>query len=177
MRGTLRGPSKFKTMKTIHPISLLTIVALFLGCENGKSKNDELGTENRVFDYAGLLTAEQEDSIFTLIEELELNIGSQIAVLTIDSLGGQKMEEFSINFLDNAELGRPTHRDGLLITVAHKDRKVRIEVGVGLENIIKDEVAAKLIREDLVPKFREGKFGSADCGIHLYSWIYNSITN
>ena len=150
-------------MRTNYPIILLTIVGLLLCCENKKVKDDELRIENRVIDHANILTTEEEDSIFTLIETLDVNIGSKVAVLTIDSLGGQKIEEFSINFVDSMGLGRPTHRDGLLITVVHKDRKARIEVGIGLENIIKDELAARLIREDLAPKFREGRFGDGLC--------------
>lgn len=146
-------------MKTTYPVILLTIVGLFLCCEGKKVNNDELRIENRVIDHADILTTGQEDSIFTLIENLDLNIGSQVAVLTIDSLGGQRIEEFSIKFVDKLDLGRPTHRDGQLIIVAHNDRKIRIEVGIGLENIIGDEVAARLITEELAPKFREGKFG------------------
>lgn len=154
-------------MSTIRKLALLIVAAAFcICCENSRVKERELKIENRVIDHADILTTEQEDSIFSLIKTLDVNIGSQIAVLTIDSLDGQKIEEFSINFLENVGLGRPTHRDGLLITVAHKDRKVRIEVGIGLENIIKDEVAAKFIREDLAPKFREGKFGN---GLYIVS--------
>ena len=147
-------------MRTCHPAIVLTIVGLSVCCESKKVEHDQLRIENRIIDQADILTREQEDSIFTLIEKLEGSIGSQVAILTIESLGGQKIEEFSINFLEDLDLGRPTHRDGLLITVAPRDRKVRIEVGIGLENIIRDEVAARLIREDLAPKFREGKFGN-----------------
>lgn len=60
---------------------------------------------------------------------------------------------------DSLGLGRPTYNDGILITIAFKDRMARIEVGTGLENIIKDEIAAEIIREELAPKFREENYG------------------
>ena len=60
---------------------------------------------------------------------------------------------------DSLRLGRSTHNDGLLITVSFFDRRARIEVGTGLENIIKDEIAAEIIREDMAPRFREENYG------------------
>jgi uncharacterized protein len=65
---------------------------------------------------------------------------------------------------EELRLGRSTHNDGLLIAIVTMERKIRIEVGTGLENIIKDEVAARIIRDDMAPLFRQEKYGQ---GIYL----------
>ena len=104
-------------------------------------------------DQADLLTGQQEDSLFASIQDLEKNIGSQIAVLTISSLNGEKIEEYSLRVAEKSRFGREKYDDGILITVAHNDRQMRIEVGYGLEKIITDDMAARIIREQMAPRF------------------------
>jgi uncharacterized protein len=94
------------------------------------------------------------------MEQLESKVGSQVAVLTILSLEGEKIEEVSLRYAEATRLGRATHNDGVLITVAYTDRQMRIEVGTGLENILKDEIAARILREDMAPRFKKEMFGS-----------------
>ena len=109
-------------------------------------------------DDADLLTIEQEDIIFLIIQDVERNIGSQIAVLTIGTLNGDSIESFSLRMANEMGLGRKDYNDGILITVSVNDRKTRIEVGSGLEKIIKDEIAARIVREDMGPRFGKGDF-------------------
>jgi uncharacterized membrane protein YgcG len=126
-----------------------------------------------IIDNTDILSQQQKDSINTIIRDLESKIGPQVAVLTINSLRGQNLEEFSLKKADSLKLGRADYDDGLLITVALFDRKVRIEVGEGLEDIIKDEIAARIIDEVIAPQFRQGKYGK---GIHAaVSQIYTLI--
>jgi uncharacterized membrane protein YgcG len=114
---------------------------------------------NRIFDNANLFTDSQKDSIFTLIKDLNENIGSQIAVITIESLDGQKIEEYTIEKFESLELGRFNYKDGLLFTVSVNDREMRIDVGTGLEQIIPDDLASRINQQVIAPKFRNGKFG------------------
>jgi uncharacterized protein len=146
-------------MQTIIKSTTLIFIVLLLACNNDKQAGKSLKIEDRILDRADLLTKSQEDSVFSLIKNLEQEIGSQIAVLTIDSLGGQKIEEYSLQMTENLGLGRSTHNDGVLITISVKDRKVRVEVGTGLENIIKDEIAARIIKQEIVAGFRKEKYG------------------
>ena len=81
-----------------------------------------------------------------------------MVVLTIDSLNGQKIEDYSLKIANDWGIGRNDYNDGILITVVLFDRQMRIEVGNGLERIITDEIAAKIIREDMAPRFREEKY-------------------
>lgn len=153
-------------MKTFVILLLFVLVGFFNSCDSKKTFDKSLKIKNRILDQADLLTPQQEDSVFNLIENLELKIGSQLAFWTIDSLGGQRIEEASLKMAESLGLGRSTHNDGLLITISFGDRKARIEVGTGLENIIKDEIAARIIREDLAPKFKDKKYGQA---------LYNTV--
>lgn len=146
-------------MNLMHKVLLLIFLLACVSCETKQPTDRDLTLESRIIDNANILTRNEKDSIFSLIKKLDLQIGSQIAIITVDSLYGEKIEAFSINVTDSLGLGRSTYNDGILITIAFKDRMARIEVGTGLENIIKDEIAAEIIREELAPKFREGNYG------------------
>lgn len=139
---------------------VLTFTLGLWSCTADKGNKMEVATqENRIFDHADLLTQTEEDSIFLLIEDLDKTIGSQMAILTIDTLNGMNMNEYSMNEAAKLGLGRDEQKDGLLITVSLKDKSVRIEVGKGLEKIITDPIAARIISDVVVPEFKEGKFG------------------
>lgn len=133
---------------------LFVVLLIFISCGDTK-----LTKEMRIYDEANLLTDAQEDSIFTLIQNLDSEIGSQIAVVTIDTLIGTSINEYSMKKAEQLRLGRKEQNDGLLITLAVKNREMRIEVGYGLEGIIKDEIAGRINREVMAPHFRKGKFG------------------
>lgn len=133
---------------------LFAVLLILISCGDKK-----LTKEMRIYDEANLLTDAQEDSIFTLIQKLDNDIGSQIAVVTIDTLIGTSINDYSWKKVEQLQLGRKEEKDGLLITLAVKNREMRIEVGYGLERIIKDEIAARINREVMAPYFRKGKFG------------------
>jgi uncharacterized protein len=141
-------------------IIALVIVGLAPSCrvDDSRSKTDDLTTDKRIFDYAELLTKEEEDSLFSLIKELEDKVGSQIGILTVDTLNGENINSYSLRMANEMGLGRVDYDDGILITVAVKDQSTRIEVGYGLEKIIKDEIAARIISENMFPEFRTGNF-------------------
>jgi uncharacterized protein len=139
-------------MKT--PVYAFLILALVSICEGQKLN----AKKNYVFDNSKLLTATQIDSLNTAISELERTIGSQLMILTINTLHGQKIEEYSLKIANDWGIGRKEYDDGILITVVSSDKQMRIEVGYGLEKIIKDETAARIIREKIVPRFEKGRF-------------------
>src|SRR5688572_32675909 len=108
---------------------LLFITSGLLSCSSDSNTvNRETTKENRIIDRADLLTSEQEDSIFYLIDKLDKDVGSQIVVLTIDSLNGQNINEYSNQEFESRRLGRDKELDGILITIAMKDKSMRIEV-------------------------------------------------
>lgn len=137
-------------------LGILTAFGLIASCDQKtEQQRSEIKIENRVFDHASLLTTDQEDTIFHFIKSLDHNIGSQLAVVTIDTLKGESIQQYSLKMAGKLKLGRAGFDDGILISVVVKERKMRIEVGYGLEKIIRDEIAATIIREDMAPSFRK----------------------
>jgi len=158
-------------MRHFRLVFFIVITIGLLSCNRDKQEvkqetSRERTKENRIFDKADLLTKNQEDSTFILIKDLEKNTGSQIAVITIDTLNGVDINEYSNREFEKLNLGRDLQKDGILLTVALKDKSVRIEVGYGLEKVIKDEIAARIIQNVLLPKFREAEYGQG---------IYNGV--
>ena len=100
----------------------------------------------------------EKTKIDSVILKLERSIGSQIAIVIIDTLDGEKIEEFSFRTAAQMKLGRSKFDDGVLIVQSIKDKKIRIEVGLGLEKILKDELVARIIREIIVPRLKERKY-------------------
>jgi uncharacterized protein len=114
---------------------------------------------HHVNDLSDILSLSQEDNLTSAIIELEKTIGSQMAVLIMDSIPSQEnLEDFSLRTLNQWRLGRKDYNDGILITVLFFKRQVRIEVGTGLEKIITNKLAAEIIARDIVPQFREEKY-------------------
>lgn len=141
-------------------LMLFSVGSLIIGsCTHLPRRDLDLSIiENRVMDSADILTEKEELEIFQLIRSLEVEVGSQVAIVATRTLKGKTVEEYSLEVFERMKLGREKINDGLLITVASDERMVRIEVGYGLERIIRDEIAARIIREDFAPKFRQAKF-------------------
>lgn len=136
---------------------VVLILSAIFSCSRQQSSGPSAG--NLVYDSAGVLNRQQTDSISDLINELRDSIGSQMAVIIIESLRGQEINAYSMQQADKFRFGRAGYNDGILVTVAMAERQMRIEVGIGLELIIRDEIASRIIRNVVAPKFRMGKFG------------------
>jgi uncharacterized protein len=111
-----------------------------------------------VSDYYGLLDKEQNHQLTATLMDLEKTVGSQMAILIIDSTKGEPIEQYSLRVANAWKLGRKEYNDGVLITVAVKDRKLRIEVGLGLEKIIPNDLAENIIQETIVPHFKKDEY-------------------
>jgi uncharacterized protein len=110
-----------------------------------------------VIDEVSLLQADHKDEISNLVQKIRNNQGPQIQIYITESLQGLPIEKASIDIVDQWKLGDAKRDDGLLFLVAPRERKIRIEVGQGLEGFIPD-VYAKRINEDIVvPLFRQGQ--------------------
>ena len=114
--------------------------------------------ESRVTDLSGTLTAEQKAALEQRIGAFEARKGSQIAVLMLPSTKPEEIEQFSIRVAEAWKIGRRGPDDGLILVVAKEDRRLRIEVGYGLEGAIPDAVANRVISEVITPKFKAGDF-------------------
>jgi uncharacterized protein len=111
-----------------------------------------------VNDRAALLPADTESQIEARLERFEAKTGHQFAVLTVPNLGGLPIEDFAIKVAEAWRLGDKKRDDGLILVIAQQERKMRIEVGYGLEGEIPDAVASRVIRDVLRPAFQQGRY-------------------
>ena len=114
--------------------------------------------QEHVVDLAGVLDAGARARLNRLLRDLEAATTAQMVVLTINSLEGQPLEEFSHQTAVKWGIGQKGKDNGVLLTLAVKDRKYRIEVGYGLEGVLPDSLAGSIGRQFLVPHFRKGDF-------------------
>ena len=113
----------------------------------------------RVNDEAGLLAPADEQSLEAAFAAFEGETGHQIALLTVKTLDGEAIESFSLRVAEAWKLGDAKRDDGAIVVVASEDRRARIEVGYGLEGVIPDALAARILREQMVPWFKRGEMG------------------
>lgn len=111
-----------------------------------------------VNDYAAMLSPSTVTQLEGSLRSFEAEQSTQIVVLTIDSLAGESLEEFSIQVADAWKIGQKEHDNGAILLIARNDRKIRIEVGYGLEGSLTDLVAGRIIRDTIAPRFKEGDF-------------------
>jgi uncharacterized protein len=114
----------------------------------------------RVNDYAGLLSASDRQQLETHLAERERATGAQMVVAIFPSLEGESLEDFSIRLAERWRVGQKGLDNGVILLVFAKDRKVRLEVGYGLEGALPDAVAGQIIRDSIAPAFREGRYAA-----------------
>jgi uncharacterized protein len=121
-----------------------------------------------VVDLAGIVDDAAENRLNGYLQELEQKTTAQMIVLTIPSLEGESIEDFSITIAhDKWKLGQKGKDNGVLVLVSLKDRKYRIEVGYGLEGVLPDSLVGSLGRNLLIPYFRKGDYSSGIFAITL----------
>jgi len=120
----------------------------------------------RVTDLTGTLTAEQRQALETRLQEFEARKGAQIAVLLVPTTQPETIEQYARRVLDEWKLGRKGIDDGALLLIALKDRKLRIETQYGLEGVLPDAIAKRIIDEIVTPRFRQQDFyGGISAGV------------
>jgi len=112
----------------------------------------------RISDYAGMLSVSAKEEITAVLEEFENKTSVQIAVVTFPSLEGESLEDFSIRLAEKWKIGQKGKDNGVILLIFLAERKIRIEVGYGLESVLPDVVASSIIRNIMAPRFREGDF-------------------
>ncbi len=113
---------------------------------------------SRVNDYANMLSPGAAERLEQTLKAHEDSTTNQIVVLTIPSLEGDVLEEFSIRVVEQWRLGTQENDNGVLLLIVRDDRKIRIEVGNGLEGVLPDGLCGTIIRHFITPEFKEGRF-------------------
>jgi uncharacterized protein len=112
----------------------------------------------RVTDLTSTLSSEQVAALESKLAALEARKGSQVAVLLVPTTQPESIEQYATRVFDQWKLGRKGVGDGVLFIVAKNDRRMRIEVGRGLEGAIPDAYGKRIVDEDITPRFRQGDF-------------------
>jgi uncharacterized protein len=121
----------------------------------------------RVVDQTGTLSASDINSLQQVLQGLELRKGSQVAVLIVPTTAPETIEQYAIRVAEAWKIGRKKIDDGALVVVAKNDRKLRIEVGYGLEGALTDATSKRIIDEVITPRFRNGDFaGGISAGVN-----------
>lgn len=110
----------------------------------------------RVVDQANLLSAEQELDLSSKSAALEQQSGRQFVVATVNSLEGRDIEDYGYRLGRHWGIGREKEDDGVILLVAPNEKKVRIETGYGAEGFLPDILAGRIIRNTILPRFRDG---------------------
>jgi uncharacterized protein len=140
---------------------LLTAFALFAACWAAvapASAQTFPALSGRVVDEANLLPPDREAALTTRLAALEADTGDQLVVVTLNSLQGYEIEEYGYRLGRAWGIGQAETDSGVLLIVAPNERRVRIEVGYGLEPILTDAFSALVIQNQILPAFREGGF-------------------
>ncbi len=110
-----------------------------------------------VTDGAGFLTPQQEQALEALMESYKVGSGHEIALLTVADLGGRSLERYALEVSREWGLGEKGRNNGALLFVAKAERKIRIEVGRGLEGNLTDSISGRIIRDVIGPEFKRGR--------------------
>lgn len=144
-------------MKSFFRFVLLNLLSLGLHAQDVVTIASKKPTQ-LVNDYAGVLSADQRLQLEAKLKAYDDSTSTQIAVVTIQSLGEWPVEEAALKIFRSWGIGNVKTNNGILLLAAIEERKVRIEVGYGLEGAIPDITANQIIRNDILPAFKAGNY-------------------
>jgi uncharacterized protein len=142
-------------------IVILRVLALTCILLGGSSVRAEVGVPPltvRVTDLTTTLTRGQVQALEETLKDFETRKGSQLAVLIVPTTQPETIEQYGIRVAEQWKLGRKGIDDGAILIVAKNDRTLRIEVGYGLEGVLNDATAKRIVSDTIVPRFRQGDF-------------------
>jgi uncharacterized protein len=116
--------------------------------------------EGFVSDLAGIMDAQTKESISAVLSELESKTSCEIAVVTVKTIGNDTIENAAVTLFKEWGIGKKGQDNGVLILVAVDDRKVKIEVGYGLEGVLPDGLCGQILDDYVVPEFKNGNYPS-----------------
>ena len=144
-------------------VVLLGAAVVACSPSGGKQAAAHAAVGGHIRDTAGIMSAAAEKRVDDQLAKLEATTNDQVAVVTVINLAGQPIERFSLDYARRWGLGRRDLDNGVLVMVAPKERKVRIEVGTGLEALLTDARAGVIVH-DMIISFKAGNY---EAGIEL----------
>ena len=149
----------------LRAAALAIIVAPAAACEASPSPAPAkaaaaLELTGRVVDAANILPPDVEASLDRRLAAIQRDTKAQVVVASTPDLQGMEISDYSVQLARAWGIGDARRHDGVLVLVAPAERKVRIEVGYGLEKTVKDERCARIIQDEMLPRFREGELAA-----------------
>jgi len=138
---------------------LILFCSIILSCLSLNAAEDLPQPSGWVNDFAGVISPEYTEKLNSLISEVEEKTGSEIAVVTIDSIAPYGEQEYARLLFDNWKPGKKGKDNGVLVLLAVKERRWRIESGYGVEDILPDGLCGEIGRNYMVPYFKDGNYG------------------
>lgn len=121
---------------------------------------------NYVNDYAHVLSASTVDALNAELKDFDAATSNQIAVAIVPDMGGDYIEHYAVKLFEAWKVGTAKNDNGVLLVIAVSERKIRIEVGYGLEGALPDSVAQRIITDEISPRLKDGDFdGGITAGV------------
>ncbi len=136
----------------------VSLYALLTGLPGQAAALEVPSLQGRVNDLGHILLPATQQLLEENLARLEQEDSTQIVVLTIPSLDGDNLESFALRVFEQWHLGQKEKHNGALLLIAVQDRKIRIEVGYGLEDRLTDLLSGRIIRNEIAPSFRQGDY-------------------
>jgi uncharacterized protein len=147
----------YRLAKEVGLLCLLTLCLLFADGPTPARALEVPPYQGYVTDLAGMISPAERQRLEQTLLAFEQSDSTQIAVLTIPSLEGDALEDFSIRTVEAWKIGQKGKDNGVLLLVSKGDRKVRIEVGRGLEGVLTDLLAGRIVDQVISPRFKAGQ--------------------
>ncbi len=146
----MKFPAKTAAVLCTAALVLFTAISAFA--------LDVPALKGRVNDYGNMITAKTERKLNEMLARFEASDSTQIVVLTVPSLEGDSIEDFSMRVSEAWKIGQKDKDNGALLLVSKNDRKMRIEVGYGLEGALTDVLSGQIVDNVISPEFKQGRF-------------------
>lgn len=144
-------------LRLVFIISIFYLLPAFVFSQQSKSLTETQLTKY-VVDETGSLSESQKNDLLKKLSDYDKQASTQIVVYMIRSLNGESLEETSNQIAIKNKIGKKGKDNGVLILIVKDDKKIRIEVGYGLEGVLTDAVSSQIIRNDMAPYFRNNDF-------------------
>ncbi|TGM28960.1 TPM domain-containing protein [Leptospira levettii] len=138
----------FQFLFTIYLVHLICLTPVF-------AKETKILT-SPITDEVGILSSSQVTHLQSVISDIESKTGAQVFLYIIESLEGENLESYSLQVAEQSKIGQKGKDNGVLVLLSVGDRKVRIEVGYGLEETLTDVLCNRIIRNIMIPEFKKG---------------------
>jgi len=148
-------------------VSCFYCLTLLLVADARADRIDIPRVTERFTDLTRTLSGDEANRLEGRLKDFETQTSNQIVVLMVPTIGGMPIEEYSLLIAQKNKLGRKGKDNGVLLLIVKDDHKARIEVGYGLEGVLTDALSSQIIRNEMIPHFRENDFfGGIDAGVN-----------